>query len=77
MLQTRKAITHGWLGLTSALDAQGEATLAGEVRNFARHLPRVLTDKERFAVALVLHVANKRWMPPSENARDKGDEFTR
>jgi len=33
-----------------ALDAQGEVALAGDVRQFANHLPPVLTDKERLAV---------------------------
>jgi hypothetical protein len=76
-LETRKAITHGWLNVADSLDAQGETSLAGEVRHFARHLPRVLTDNESVAAALVQHFANKCLTPPSEIARDKGDEFTR
>jgi hypothetical protein len=77
LLETRKAITHGWLDVADALDAQGEALLAGEVRHFARHLPRVLMDKERVAAALIQHIANTRLTAPSEVARDRGDEFTR
>jgi len=77
LLETRKAITHGWLDVANALDAQGESSLAGEVRHFTRHLPRVLTDKERVAAALAQHIANRRLMPPSEITREKGDEFTR
>jgi hypothetical protein len=62
--ETRKAITHGWLDVADALDAHGEASLAGKVRHFARHLPRVLTDKERVPAALLQHVANTRLTPP-------------
>lgn len=31
------------------LDEQGEEILAGEVRYFAKHLPPVLTDRQRLA----------------------------
>ena len=37
------------MGVAAALDAQGEIILAGDVRYFANHLPRVLTDRERLA----------------------------
>jgi hypothetical protein len=77
LLETRKAITQGWLDVADALGAQGEASLAGEVRHFARHLPSVLTDKERVAAALIQHLTNTRLTGPYEIARDKGDEFTR
>ena len=77
LLETRKAITNGWLDVAGTLDAQGETSLANEVRHFARHLPRVLTDKERVAVAFVQHLTNTRQTPPSEIARDKSNEFTR
>jgi hypothetical protein len=77
LLETRKAITDGWLDVAGALDAQGEASLANEVRHFARHLPRVLTDKERVAAAFVQHLESTRQSSPSEIARDKGDEFSR
>ena len=77
LLETCKVITDGWLNIADPLNAQGEDLLANEVRHFARHLPRVLTDKERVAVALVQHVTNARQMPASEITRHKGDEFTR
>ena len=77
LLETRKAVTHGWLDVADALDAQCEASLAGEVRHFAHHLPRVLTDKERVAAALVQRLANMRQISPSKIARAKSDEFTR
>jgi hypothetical protein len=31
------------------LDSQGEVVLAGEVRDFAMHLPPVRTDRQRLA----------------------------
>jgi hypothetical protein len=73
----RKTITHGWLDVAGALDAQVETSLANEARDFARHLPRTLTDKGRTAATLVQHLANTRRMSPREPARDKSGEFTR
>jgi len=49
LLETRKAVVAGWTQIASILDAQGEIILAGDVRYFANHLPRVLTDRERLA----------------------------
>ena len=37
------------------LDKQGEISLAGDVRYFAKHLPPVLTDRQQLAVDYVLH----------------------
>jgi type IV secretion system T-DNA border endonuclease VirD2 len=50
LVESRKAIVARWLGVAEALDTQGEIIPAGEVRHFAQHLPKVLTDKERRAV---------------------------
>ena len=41
LVESRKAIVRGWHNVASALDLQGETTLAGEVRQFASQLPRV------------------------------------
>ncbi len=49
LAETRRAVVAGWMGVAAALDAQGEIILAGDVRYFANHLPRVLTDRERLA----------------------------
>src|SRR4029077_14919326 len=49
LLETRKAVVTGWMGIAATLDAQGEIVLAGDVRYFANHLPKVLTDRERLA----------------------------
>jgi hypothetical protein len=51
LLETRKAIARSWLNVADSLDLQGQAVLAGEVRLFARYLPRVMTDRERVAFA--------------------------
>jgi hypothetical protein len=59
LVGTRKSIVSGWLGIAETLDLQGETTLAGDVRHFAQHLPRVLTDKERLAVQLAQHLRAK------------------
>jgi relaxase-like protein len=49
LLETRNAVVTGWMGIAATLDAQGEIVLAGDVRCFASHLPKVLTDRERLA----------------------------
>jgi len=49
LIETRKAVTDGWLNVADALDIQGETTLANEARDFARHLPWAFTDGERDA----------------------------
>jgi len=53
--QTRQMVLSGWKGIADRLDAQGEIVLAGDVRYFARHLPSVLTDRERLAQQLLSH----------------------
>ena len=60
LLETRNAVLHAWLNIADFLDLQGEAILAGDVRHFARHLPRVLTDREHVAAALVAHFQQRR-----------------
>jgi hypothetical protein len=53
LVETRRAVVAGWMGVAATLDAQGEITLAGDVRYFAKHLPPVLTDRERLAATLI------------------------
>jgi len=50
-------LARQWTSLTAAdiLDKQGGITLAREVRNFAKCLPQVLTDRERLAVDYIRH----------------------
>ncbi len=59
LLETRKAVLHGWLNVADSLDLQGEDILASEERQFARHLPRVSTDREHLATALVQHLKQR------------------
>jgi hypothetical protein len=49
LLETRKSLVSSWMRAAEVLDAQGEEILAGEVRYFAKHLPPVLTDRQRLA----------------------------
>jgi hypothetical protein len=80
LAETRKAVVSGWMGVAAALDAQGEITLAGDVRYFAKHLPPVLTDRERLATTFIQHMQRKR---ASDSAikespiRDRSNEFAR
>jgi hypothetical protein len=60
LLETRKAVVSQWLKTADVLDAQGEMVLAGDVRQFARRLPPVLTDKEQLAVDFVRHLNAKK-----------------
>ena len=60
LAKTRKQVVAGWLGVAALLDRQGEAGLAGEVRQFVMRLPPVLTDREQIASDLVGHVIARR-----------------
>ena len=60
LAETRMEIVAGWLGVAALLDQQGEAILAGEVRQFVGNLPPVLTDRERIAVALARQASTQR-----------------
>jgi hypothetical protein len=53
LLETRRAVIAGWNAVAGKLEAQGEIVLGGDVRYFAKNLPRVLTDRERLAVQLI------------------------
>ncbi|MDB6013973.1 MAG: Relaxase/mobilization nuclease family protein [Gammaproteobacteria bacterium] len=79
LLETRKAVIAGWIKTADQLDAQGETTLAGEVRYFSRHLPPVLTDRERLAVQFLQHRASRHTTPPAvgESIRQRDDDLTR
>jgi MobA/VirD2-like, nuclease domain len=60
LAETRKAVVTGWLGVATLLDRQGETGLAGEVRQFVKSLPPVLTDRERIALELIRYVKARR-----------------
>jgi hypothetical protein len=75
-LETRKEIMRGWLDVADSLDLQGEAVLAGEVRLFARHVPHVMTDRERIAFAFV-HAMEQRGQRKQQDARTATHDLTR
>ena len=71
LLETRKSVVAGWMGVAAALEAQREVVLAGDVRYFAIHLPRVLTDRERLAEAFM------RQMKAHTSSQDRRDNKVR
>jgi hypothetical protein len=79
LLKTREAIAGNWLQAADVLDAQGEAILAAQVREFARNLPPALTDKQQLASNLLRFTRKSSSPQPSNEPpqRDRGSEFTR
>jgi hypothetical protein len=53
--ERRKSIVAQWMTVANVLDKQGELSLAGDVRYFAKHLPLVLTDRQQLSVDYVRH----------------------
>ena len=78
LIETRKAVVSAWMSTAEQLEAQGEVELGREVRYFARHLPPVLTDKERLAIQLLQHVRAQRAQSVDnrESARQRDNERT-
>jgi hypothetical protein len=72
LLKTRNAIVAAWDAVASKLESEGDLILAGDVRYFARHLPPVLTDRERLA-AKMLELTSAR----KDRVRDRILERTR
>jgi len=70
LLETCEAIVGGWLQIADTLDLQGEAFLAGDVRNFARRLPSVLTDREAIAVRFAQQLRARRVEPTDRRSQD-------
>ena len=60
LAEARKAIVAGWLDVAALLDHHRDAALAGEVRQFVKNLPPVLTDRARIATGLARHVRAQR-----------------
>ena len=75
LVEARKSIIAGWLGIAEALERQGETTLAGDVRHFTRRMPRVLTDKEQQALEFSQQNRAKDQMAPARP--DRFQELTR
>jgi hypothetical protein len=78
MLETRRAVVAAWTKTADQLDAQGKTILAGEVRSFSRHLPPVLTDRERPAAQFLQHRASRRATAQAvgANTRQRDDPLT-
>ncbi|MGP8095999.1 MAG: relaxase/mobilization nuclease domain-containing protein [Steroidobacteraceae bacterium] len=60
LLETRKLLVSTWMKAAEVLDAQGEIILAGDVRYFVKHLPPVLTDRQRLAAQFIGFVKKQR-----------------
>ena len=60
LLETRRAVVAGWLGVAEQLDRQGESALATQVRTFVQEMPPVMTDKERIAHELLEALKERR-----------------
>jgi hypothetical protein len=69
LLETRKSLVSAWLRAAEVLDAQGEEILAGDVRHFAKHLPPVLTDRQRLGAEFIQFKEQQR-QKPDKPARD-------
>jgi hypothetical protein len=79
LLETRKAVVDAWNTVASKLEAQGDIDLGDQIRYFARHLPPVLTDRERLAVEMIQRARAKRPGRTREDdrIRDRTMERTR
>jgi hypothetical protein len=77
LVDTRRDIVEGWIHAADILDRQGEISLAGDVRHFAKNLPPVLTDRERIASGILMHLNVQRAPFPSETAEVAEYSLTR
>jgi hypothetical protein len=77
LLETREAVIHSWMCAADLLDRQGEVSLAGDVRYFAKHLPPVLTDRERTAAGILGYVEWRRAASLTEQVRVDEYDMTR
>jgi hypothetical protein len=78
LLETRRSLVSAWITAAEVLDAQGEEILAGEVRYFAKHLPPVLTDRQRLAAQFLRFKEQQRRVTPESPAQGnlRGHERT-
>jgi hypothetical protein len=79
LAETRKAVVAAWGAVADTLEAQGEVSLGGDVRYFARNLPPVLTDREQLGAAFSRHVKEQRRTRTREDdvVRDRTLDRTR
>jgi hypothetical protein len=60
LLAARERVVQDWSATAANLRDQGEPQLALEVEGFVRRMPKVVTDNERIASALLAQVAAQR-----------------
>ena len=79
LLETRRSLVSTWMKAAEVLDAQGEIILAGEVRYFVKHLPPVLTDRQRLAAQFIGFIQKERGIERDgpERGYPKDPELTR
>ena len=77
LIEVRQALVAGWLGMARTLEAQGERELAADVREFARTLPPVRTDRERLAAEFVRYLKEQRALQRPPPRRERDMELTR
>ena len=79
LLETRKSLVLAWMKAADVLDAQGEIILAGDVRYFVKHLPPVLTDRQRLATQFIGFIQKQRGTQRDgpERGYPKDPELTR
>jgi len=53
LVETRKEVVRGWIGLASRLEKEGQPGLAVQIRQFVERMPPALTDKEWMATELL------------------------
>jgi hypothetical protein len=75
LLETRRSLVSTWMKAADVLDSQGEEILAGDVRYFARHLPPVLTDRQRLAAQFIRFKEQERRVKPDEPGRDNPKDY--
>lgn len=60
ILDTRRSMVRGWLGVRDALRAGGRGNLASEVERFLKNMPPPQSERERLGQALQEHLQNLR-----------------
>lgn len=78
LVEARKAVVDSWMRAAEILDRQGEISLAGDVRYFVKHLPPVLTERERIANGIIARLhANRAGREDVAVARAPNQEVSR
>jgi len=76
LIETRKAVEHGWAALGQILAGDGRLELAERVRRFAENLPPPLTEREQVAVEILKQLREQR-MPLQGSARAEDWDLVR